>query len=779
MTASVRIGDPVLRIEDERLLRGQGRFIDDVDCGPAPLHAWFVRSPHAHARVLGIDLDTARAMPGVLAILTAGDLVGTRPIAADFARPGFQVTERPLLAVDRVRFVGDAVALVIAADPYQALDAAEAVEVDYAPLPPVIGALAAIAPDAGRVHDAAPGNVLFESAFATEGFDALHGAAPYRLSADFAAGRVAALSIEPRGCAARLDRDSGQLTVWSSTQVPHMLMTCLAEHLGLREADLRVIAPDVGGGFGMKAAVYPEELLVSFAALRLGRPVKWTQDRYDDLLTSAQARDHRYRVEVGFDADGVVLSLDAEVLVDVGGYAMLPFGSSLEANGAPRNMPGPYRLGAFRYRTRAVATHTCPTGAYRGVSAPLACLAVEGLMDRIARHRGLDPAEVRRRNLVRDFPYQNVLGQTYADGCFLPALERALDRIAYAALRRRDPVDGHRRRGVGIAVITEQTGMGASRYKARGLLRVPGYESASVKLEPDGTVVAGISQAAQGQGHATAFAQIVSDRLGAPLDDIRIIEGDTARTPFGTGTFASRGIVIAGTALSRAAVEVREKMARIAAHLLECSAADLRFADGRAFVDGVPALSVGLREIAEVAYSARDRSLPAGESYGLEAVVYHDTPTAVIASAVHVAAVSVDLRSGRVAIERYVVVHDTGLMVNPTLVDGQVQGAVVQGVGEVLMEQITHDAAGQPQVVSLMEYQIPRSLDLAAIEIEAMHSSEGGGIFKGVGESGIIGSVPALANAVGDALAGCGVTVDRLPLTAEALYHLIHAARAR
>ena len=778
---STRIGEPVLRVEDERLLRGKGAFLDDLDLDGAG-HAAFVRSPHAHARVRALDTKAAAAVPGVIAVFTAADFEGTiRPISADFAAPGFKVTERPVLAAERVRFVGDALAMVVARDPYVAADATELVEIDVEPLPAVADAGAAVQPGAPRVHEAAADNVVFESAFESEGFAAAHAGAPHRLRERFVAGRLSAVPMEPRGCMARFDESENLLTVWSSTQVPHMVQTCVAEHLGLRQSDVRVVVPEVGGGFGMKAAVYPEELLVAAAARRLRIPVKWVQDRYDDFLTSAHGRDHAYEVEAAFTDEGVLVSVAADILVNVGAYASLPFGSSLEANGAPRNMPGPYRLRHFKYRTRAVTTHTCPTGAYRGVSGPIAFFAMEGVLDRIARRLRLDPAEVRRRNLVREFPYINVLGLEYPEGVFLPALERALEVIDYEALRRRqrlhDPAEGQYL-GVGIAVITEQTGMGAARYKARGLYRVPGFESAAVRVEPDGTVTAAISQAAAGQGHATTFAQVVSEHLGAPLEDIRVVEGDTARTPFGTGTFASRGVVMAGNAVARAAREVRGKMARIAAGLLECNAADLEFRDAHASVVGVPGMRVSLRDIASAAYSVGRQQPLAEEAHGLQATAYHDTPSAVVGSTVHVASVVVDRRTGCVRVDRYTVVHDCGLMINPMLVDGQIQGATVQGLGEVLMEKMQYDGEGQPLTISLMDYQLPRCVDVMPMAIQAMHSEAGAGTFKGVGESGIMAAVPALAGAVADALAPLGVSVNELPLTAPAIAERIREAGA-
>lgn len=771
---SARIGESVPRLEDDRLLRGRASFIDDLDVGHGVLHVAFLRSQHAHANIVKLDISAACALPAVVAVLTAADFPEIQPICADFDKPGFKVASRPVLAGERVRFVGDAIAMVVARDPYAAADAVEAIEIELDSLPCVVDASRAIQPDAPRLFDNVPDNVIYKGSFESPGFAEAHAKAELRLTERFSAARVAAVPIEPRGCIATFQRATGALTLWTSTQSPHIVRSIVAEYLKLAEGDVRIIAPDVGGGFGAKTVVYPEEILISAAAMRLGVPVKWIQDRYEDLLTSAQARDHVYELEVGFDRTGVVTSLSADIVVNIGAYPQLPMGSSLEANGASRNMPGPYTLKNFRYTTRAVATNTCPTGPYRGVSAPLACFAVEGMLDRIARHLGLDPAEVRRRNIVRAFPFKNVLGQDYTEGCFAPSLERALAAADYEGLRRRqrENKDNNIRYGIGIAVITEQTGMGASRYKARGILRVPGFESAHVRVEPDGTLVAAISPAAIGQGSATAFAQIVSEVVGAPLGTIRVIGGDTGRTPAGSGTFASRGITIAGNAVMAAAGKVRDKMARIAAQMIECDPADIRFEDGHAHVVGVKDMKVSLRHIAAAAYSQTESVLPPGESYGIESIEYYDTPTAVIASMVHVASIVVDVLTGNVRIDRYVVVHDCGRMINPMLVDGQIQGGIVQGLGEVLMERIDTDDNGQPRTVSLMEYQLPRAADVMPIHIEALHSENGAKMLKGVGEGGMIGAVPALANAIGDAI-GLGAAVNALPLTARKIRELL------
>lgn len=779
------IGESVIRVEDDRLLRGQACFIDDMEFGSDTLHVVFARSPHAHASVGKIDVAPALSKPGVVAVWTASDITShVKPMTSDSPQPGTKITHRPTLAVDRVRFVGDAIAMIMASDPYVALDSAEALEVEFEPLEAVTEASDACRASAVRVHDYVDDNILFETTSSTADFKAIHAAAPLKITERFTTHRVAGVPIEPRGCAAVFDPRSNILTMWSSTQCPSILHSAIAEHLDLRQSDVRVITPDIGGGFGAKAAIYPEELLVAAAAVRLKRPVKWIQDRYDDFLTSTQGRDHVYEIEVGFTEEGKLISLSADILVNIGAYVAMPFGSSFEANGSSRNMPGAYRLSNFSFKARGVCTNTCPTGAYRGVSAPLACLVMEGMLDRIARQLNLDPAEVRRRNLVIEFPYKNVLHLPYREGCFLPAMERCMELADYEGLRRRQrTVQDGKLRGVSVVVITEQTGMGAARFKQRGLFRIPGYEAASIKIEPDGTANASVSMAAIGQGSATSFAQIVSDTLGVPMDAVRVVTGDTGSGPRGTGTIASRGMVVAGNAVLAASGQIAEKMKRIAASFLGCAPADIFLKDSYAQVRNAPNLHMSLAQIATSAYSAGEIILDKSESHGLEATVYYDTPSAEIASAAHVVAVAIDPLSGYVEIEKYAVVHDCGRMITPRLVDGQIHGGIMQGIGEVLMEEIAYTPDGQPLSVSLVEYQLPRCANYVPIAIDAVHSEMGAAIIKGVGEGGTIGAVPAMTNAIADALAPLEINVNEIPLSARAIRSLIRksswqAARA-
>ena len=764
------IGESMIRLEDEPLLRGLGQFIDDINPGPDTLHVSFLRSPYPHANINSIETIAAKALDGVEEIFVGEDFRSViSPISADYDHPGFAVTVRSALPIDRVRFVGDTMAMVLAIDPYVALDALELIKIDLTPLPAVSDVDSALADKAPRVHEGIADNVVFHSQFESEGFDAAHAASPLKLCESFSTARLAAVSMEPRGCIAVFDVTTQMLTFWSSTQVPHLVRSAIAEYLGLGEDHVRVIVPDVGGGFGMKTVVYPEELLIAAAAIKTSRPIKWIQDRYDDFLTSAHARDHCYDMEIGFDHNGILLSLRAEMFVNIGAYASLPFGSSLEANGGPRNLPGPYKLRNFSYRTRSILTNTCPTGAYRGVSAPVSCMTIEVMLDRIARQVGLDPAEVRRRNLVNLFPYKNVLGLEYSEGCFLPMLERTLQIANYQSLREKQKnqtVNSNLRLGIGVSVTTEQTGMGSSRYKARGLHRIPGFESVKVQLAHDGSVEVYISQASQGQGHITAFTQIVATELGVPVEIVRVVEGDTSYPVEGSGTFASRGMAIAGNAAVDASRQLRLRILERASALLGYDSASCEIAGKVVQVTNKVSRNISLKDLA--------RSITDPSDFMV--TVQSDPPSIVLAATVHVVCVNVDVSSGEVMILSYAIVHDCGRMINPMMVDGQVMGAAVQGIGEVLMEGLRYDADAQPLTISLMEYEIPRSVDIVPFLIESMHSEEGKHHFKGVGESGTIGAVPAVTSAIQDALFGLNVSVNTLPLTSKRIRTMLMKA---
>ncbi len=765
------VGRAVLRREDAHLLRGEGRFIDDVPEPDGTLHLGFVLSPHAHARITAIDTNGAAALPGVHAVLTGEDIAAhVTPIVAEVEIAGYRRYGRDVVARDKVRFVGEAVAVVVAESPYIAQDAIKLVEVDYEPLPASVDMERTTEAGAPRVHDEVENNLIFEGSFATPDFEDAFASAPHVLEGRFRSGRVGGVPLEPRGCLA-VPEPGGALTFHTSTQIPHMLRTALAKYIACPESRLRVVVPEVGGGFGTKAQIYPEEFVTAALARHFRRPVKWIQDRREELITDIHSRDHRYEVAVAFDDDGIVQALRSRLRTNAGAYSTLPFGCTLETTGGARMIVGPYRITNYAYVAQAVTTHTGPVGAYRGVAQPSCYMAIEGMMDRIARHRGLDPAEVRLRNMVAtaELPWTNVVGVRYDTGSFQESLAQAMEDIDYAGFRAAQPadrlVDG-KYRGIGICSFTEVSGTGAPGWRARGLVRLPGFDSGLVRVEPSGEVTAFVSHAHAGQGHFTTFAQVVADALGVDLDAVTIVEGDTSAVPYGTGTFASRSAVTGGGALIRASTKVRDKLRRIAAHILEAAVEDVVFEAGRAHVAGVEDLGVDIRRIAETAYAMNELALPEGEDFGLEETDFYDPPLVTMANAAHIAQVAVDAADGRVRIERYVVVHDCGRIINPMIVDGQIHGGIAQGIGEALMEEFVYDGEGQILNATLLDYLLPTSEDIPHLDVSHIESPtiDDVGGFKGVGEGGVIGVVPAILNAVGDALAGLGIEIDSKPL---------------
>ena len=778
------VGRSIPRREDAWLLTGKGCYVDDVPEPPNTLHLGFVLSSEAHARIVSIDAEEALALPGVIDVLTGEDIARlTRPIHTGFLLEGHRDTTRDAVARGKVRFVGEAVAVVVAENPYVAEDGVERVLVTYDPLPAAVALESAARDDAPLVHEELGTNVVLESTFATEGLDEAFAGATRIIKETFRTGRIAGVPMEPRGCLATTGRAGEELTMWTATQIPNVVKTALAKLLGHPESGIRVITPDVGGGFGTKAHFYPEELVCPALALKYGRPVKWIQDRREELLTNIHAREHIYTVEAGIDGDGVIVAMRCNMMANAGAYSSYPFGATLESVGGVRFVLGPYHIRNYGYETRAVASHTCPAGAYRGTAQPTAMLAIEGVMDRIAREIGIDPAEARRRNLIKpeQLPYTTAVGTHYRTGSYSESLERALEMIGYEEFRASQPadrlVDG-KYRGIGICCYTENSGMGVAAVRARGWSVLPGFDGALVRVASDGKVKAFISHAACGQGYHTSFAQIVADQLAVPFEDVSIVVGDTGLTPEGTNTFASRGTVTGGGAAVRACLVVAEKMKRIAAHVLEVSADDIVIENGVAMVQGVPDMRMTVREIAEVAYSLTPHVMPEGDDYGLEATDHYDAGMPTISNAVHVAAVAIEPADGTVEVERYVVVHDCGRVINPMIVDGQIHGGAVQALGEVLMEELVYDDAGQLQNATLLEYLLPTALDVPMIDVEHIQSitDENPGGFKGLGEGGVIGGVPALTNAIADALAGIGANVNTNPLKPGRIAELIDAA---
>jgi carbon-monoxide dehydrogenase large subunit len=781
--ASRYVGQRIKRTEDPPLLMGRAHFMGDLRVAGLRAVA-FLRSPHAHARIVAIDARAALAIPGVEVVVTGADLApSTRPIRAAMSGEGYKESSWPALAVGKVRFAGEPVAAVVAADQYRAEDALEAIQVVYDPLPAVVDVEASMRSGAPRLHEDLPDNILFHTHFENGAVEPALASAQIRIAETFRHGRCSSVPMEPRGVMAFVDPVDGMLTVWASSQSPHLMRSGLAESLGMPDSRIRVLCPAVGGGFGPKMHLYPEDVVVAQLARRLRHPVRWLEDRRENLLASAQARDHVNHVEIGARKDGTLLALKSTLICDSGAYSVYPVTASLEPLTAAGILPGPYKLPALAYDAYAVATNKCPAGAYRGVGMALGTFVRERLVDMIARRAGLDPVEVRRRNFVDagELPFATASGLVLDSGDPKRSLERALARADYAGLRsqpRRTP--GGKYRGIGVAAYTEFTGLGSGTFRRRGMRQVAGHDAATVRVEPTGEVRAFVSAASQGQGHATTLAQVLADELGVDLAAVTIVEGDTERCPYGSGSFASRSMVVSGGALILAARRVREKIGKIAAHMLEAAPEDLTIEGGTIAVRGAPGRTLTVTDVAALAYRPAGGTLPPGVDPALEATQYYDPPPATFANGSHVAVVEVDPETGQVALVRHVVVEDCGRIVNPMIVDGQTHGAIAQGIGNALYEEIGYDDNGQPLTTSFMDYLIPGAMDVPPLEIVHMETPPAVTVsgFKGMAEGGTIGSTSAVANAVADALAPLGIDVRDLPLTPDRVYRLIKGARA-
>jgi len=777
------IGARVKRVEDPRLLTGQGSFTADRIV-PGALHVAFRRSDHAHALIASISTSAAAEVPGVFAIYTAQDLHDlVEPVRASSRMKNYHATALYPLARDKVRYVGEPVVAVLAENRYLAEDALDRIEIAYKPLEVVIDPEEAAKEDGPLLHEEAGTNVLARREFARGDVATAMAAAALRVGGRFRFHRKAPVALEPRACLAEYDRGRRSLTLTASTQIPGILRDLLADLLGMPGHSVRVVAPDVGGGFGGKASVYPEEILVSVLACHLGRAVRWTGDRHEDLLSTSHGFDEIVDAELGLDEDGGILALAAEVIGDVGAYSICPWAAALEPIQVISFMPGPYRVPSYRGRVRAVATCKTPTGPYRGVGRPISTFVTERLIDMAARRLGTDPAELRLRNLIRadEFPYRVASGIVWDRSGFSENLRSAGTAIGYVQLREEQATARAEGRlvGIGIATYAELTGIGSRISAAPGMPINTGTESATLRLDSTGAVTGSFGIAAHGQGLETTLAQVIADELGARIEDIRILQGDTAVVAHGTGSYASRSAVLAGGAAVLAARALNEKLVRAASHLLEASVADIQAADGRVFVVGTDR-SLTLREIAKAVYSEIGR-MPKDAREEMEVTKVYDPYFGTTTSATHIAALELDPETCKVRLERYLVAEDCGRIINPMIVDGQVHGAVVQGVGAALSEEAIYDNAVQPLTASLADYGIPVASEVPAImtiHLDALSPTTVGG-FRGMGEGGAIGAPAAIANAIADALAPFGVEIFELPMTPERLFRLVKQAGAR
>jgi len=777
------VGRSVRRLEDPRLLRGEGRYVADLVPEGALVVA-FVRSQVAHGLLRRIDSTAAAAMAGVAAVYTWDDLASTvLPPVAESSAEGYSSCPYHPLADGTVRWVGEPVAAVVAESRAVAADAAELVEVHVEEWPALTTLEAALAADAPQLHATVPGNVYNRFSVADRGSVAEElAAAEHRMQMRFRSQRVAPVPLEPRGIVAEYRAGDGELTVWVSHQAPHLFRTGLARFLAMAESSIRVISPDVGGGFGAKLIVYPEDLVVCEAARRLGRPVSWTSERREDLVSSMQGREQRVDLTVAYDGDGTIRAVGAEITADNGANAPWPYTAALDSGQASENVTGPYDVAAYERRVAAVATNKPPMGPYRGVGRVMACFAMERAIDEIAADLGAEPLDVRAANVVRDYPFTTPTGLRFASGSSAESIDLLRRHFDLAAMRRRhaearaagDYV------GVGFAAAVEHNSLGPEEVARKGIDIGLGYESAAVRVEPDGAVVVQAGSHSHGQGHETALAQLTADALGIEVTAVTVRCGDTAIAPYGFGTWASRSMVCAGGAVLQAAGDVRRGAVRVAAVALEAAEEDCIYSDGGVSVRGAPRSRLTLAEIGQIAYHEAQR-LPAHLDPGLGATRRYRAPDpGSFTNALHGAEVRVDTATGLVEILRYAVVEDCGTIINPMLVDGQIHGGVAQGIGQALFEELRYDDAGQPLVTTLVDYLVPSAAEVPNIEtlhIESPSPLTLGGV-KGMGEGGAINSPAAIANAVADALRPLGVRIDCTPISPEWLVAAIARARS-
>jgi aerobic carbon-monoxide dehydrogenase large subunit len=761
------IGARVRRLEDPRLLRGKGSYVDDISL-PGMVHAVLVRSPHGHARIKRIDLAAVKAAPGVIDAFTLADGWAEPPtIPVLVGVPSLLPCSQYPLARDKVRYVGEPVAVVVAIDRAHAEEAAELARIEYEPLPVIADCDSARTAGAQLLHDTVPGNI------AARWTDEIGNAARAFAGADrvvrerFRMQRYTGVPMETRGVLAAAEPVTGDLTIWASGQWPHTARSLTASLLGLDEQRVRVIHPDVGGGFGVKSELYPEDLLIPLAATRIGRPVKWIEDRREHFLGIVHAREMAFDLELAIRNDGTILGLRAVIVSDQGAYfrTLGTVNPSLAITG----LPGPYHIPAYRAEVLCVLTNKSPCSPYRGAGAPEATFARERLLDIAAAELGIDPADLRLKNLLPPelLPYNTGLVSVtspvvYDSGDFPAGLRQALDKVDYAGFRKaqvRARRDG-KLYGLGICAYVQMASAGP-------------FESAEVRVDGAGKVTVVSGAAPQGQGTGTALAQVVAEQLGVEVDQINVVFGDTGRIPFGVGTFASRNAVMAGSATMKAAEKVRQKATQLAAHLFEASYDDIEWVGGKARIVGVPDKSFTLGELSAAARPGGSR--PVGMDPGLEARHYHEQHETPFAFGVHLCEVEVEPETGHIDVRRYIVVNDCGRMINPMIVEGQIAGGIAQGLGGALLEELVYDKEAQLLTASLLDYPVPTSLDLPSVEISHITSVSPLNPLgvKGIGEGGAIAAHAAVANAVADAIAHTGARVTGTPLRSATVWKLL------
>src|SRR5262245_39605005 len=743
------------------------------------LHLAFLRRPYGHARITRVDVSAALSQPGVIAAFSGADFAGEQgslpcawPVTPDIVIP-----PHPPMAVDEVRYVGEAVAVVVARDRYAAADALASIDVDYEPLPPVLDIRTALNEDSPKVHDA--GNKSYEWVFANGDMDAAFRDAPVVLERNYRQQRLIPCAMEPRAVVAQWIGD--EVTLWSATQIPHVLRFALSAFFGIPEQNVRVIAPDVGGGFGSKLQVTAEEVLAVLIGRKVGKPVKWTESRTEGNLTVHHGRDQWQRIKIAADTDGRIRGLEVDLLADMGAYLMLV------TPGVPLlgafMFPAIYKMDAYSFKCTGVFTTKMPTDAYRGAGRPEATFAIERIMDALADELGIEPLELRERNWIKheEFPYTTICGLTYDSGNYEAATAKARELFGYDGLREEQRQRNERgdkvRLGIGISTFTEMCGLAPSRVLGSLAYGAGGWEHASIRMLPTGKVEVVTGSSAHGQGHETAWSQIVADQLGVPFEDIRVLHGDTQISPKGMDTYGSRSLAVGGLAVVQACDKVVAKAKVIAAAMLEASADYLEFSAGRFAVKGDPEASKTIQEIALATFAAH--ALPDGTEPSLDSDATYDPDNFSFPHGTHLCASEVDTETGMVTIRSYVAVDDVGKVVNPLIVEGQVHGGIAQGIAQALYEEAVYDDAGNLLTTTLADYLVPSAADLPSYVTSRTESPAANRLgVKGVGEAGTIASTPAVVNAIVDALRPLGVTDVPMPCSPEHVWRAIEAARA-
>lgn len=775
------IGARVQRVEDPLFLTGRAKYTGDIQL-PGMVHAAFLRSPHPHARIVSIDATAAAALPGVVAVLTAAEMnAATAPFVITLDRPEVKTITRPMFPAEKAVFVGEPIAVVVADSRYIAEDAVDLIEVEWEPLPVVMDPEGALAPDAPLIHPELGENNFGRIEFANGDVDRIFAEADHVFTRRIHTGRFMAAPLETRGVIADYNPVTEEMTIWGASQLPHFLRTWISGPLGMPETKIRYIADSVGGGFGLKAHPYVEDVIIPALARIVGRPVKWIEDRYEHLAASMHSKEVICYLEAAVDGDGRFRAFRGRYIGVCGAYQPMEWTSYIDPLAAAALLPSLYDIEAVGYQVDCPFTNRCESGAYRGVGWGPGHTAREAMIDDIAREMKIDPAELRLRNIIPEEPYVSKTGMRYDGGSYRRSMEKVLEMVGYEEFRRRQAELWEQGRyiGIGITPYVEPTAWGSASAKAEGF-PLEFFDAASVTVEPDGTVNVTTGCHNHGQSHLTTLAQVAADALGVKLETVKVTEGDTARDVYGTGTFAGRTAVVAGGAILRAGRDVREKLLQLAAHALEVSADDLELSHGVAQVKGVPQASMTVAEIAHLAYWGGPRRPPEMDEPALTATRTYDPPE-TYANGTIAAIVEVDAETGMVDLQRILVCEDCGTMLNPTVVEGQVHGAIAQGIGGALYEDLAYDEEGQFLAGSLMDYLYPSAMEVPPMQVEHIETpspvTEGG--IKGVGEGGTLAAGGAVVNAVADALTPFNVSITKTPLGPCDVLEMIEAAKAR